>query len=84
MTQADNDAGDRGQYESLLRQGFEEELAAQIARTPGQEEGKPSYTVTVRYDDWTREELEDKGRRQGIEGYCRMSRSQLIEALRRQ
>lgn len=71
------------QYEALLEKGFEEELAEQIARTPGQNEGI-KLDVDVRYEEWTKEELHDKARRSGIQEYWKMRLSDLIDLFREQ
>lgn len=67
------------QYEALRDQGASKEKAARIANSPnaGKKGGKAS-----KYEDRTKEELVDKAREIGIEGYSRMNKKQLIDALR--
>lgn len=73
---------DHAQYEALLEKGFEPELAEQIARTPGQDEGK-KYEIRTDYENWTKEELQDKARRTAVQEYRKMSRSELIDEFRK-
>lgn len=67
------------QYEALRDQGASKEKAARIANSPnaGKKGGKAS-----KYEDRTKEELVDKAREIGIEGYSKMNKKQLIDALR--
>ncbi len=67
------------QYEALREQGASKEKAARIANAPnaGKKGGKAS-----KYEDRTKEELVEKAREIGIEGYSKMNKNQLIDALR--
>ncbi|MFW5687862.1 MAG: DUF7218 family protein [Bacteroidota bacterium] len=67
------------QYEKLIEKGMSKEKAARIANTPdsGKKGGKSS-----KYEERTKEELMDKAREIGIEGRSKMSKQELIDALR--
>ncbi|MCB2207243.1 MAG: Rho termination factor [Bacteroidetes bacterium] len=72
---------DDDQYEALKRQGYSKEKAARIANTPkkkaGQKGGKHK-----KYEEWTKKELYGKAKEIDIEGRSKMSKDQLIKALR--
>lgn len=67
------------QYEALKDKGYSKQKAARIANTPnsGEKGGKASA-----YEDRTKEELYSKAKEIGIEGRSKMSKSELIQALR--
>jgi hypothetical protein len=67
------------QYEALRDEGMSKEKAARIANTPdaGKKGGKASQ-----YEDRTKKELYDEAKKIGIEGRSKMSKSELIDALR--
>ena len=67
------------QYEALRDQGYSQEKAARIANTPnaGKKGGKAS-----KYEERTKEELYEQAKKIGIEGRSKMSKKELIEALR--
>ena len=67
------------QYEALRDEGMSKEKAARIANTPdaGKKGGKAS-----KYEDRTKKELYDEAKEIGIEGRSKMSKSELIDALR--
>ena len=67
------------QYEALRDQGMSKEKAARIANTKdsGAKGGKAS-----KYEDRTKEELYKKAQEVGIDGRSKMSKEELIEALR--
>ncbi|MEP0712382.1 Rho termination factor N-terminal domain-containing protein [Algoriphagus sp.] len=66
-------------YEALRRDGMSKTKAARIANTPnsGKKGGKAE-----KYEDRTKQELYDQAKKVGIEGRSKMTKSQLIDALR--
>lgn len=72
---------DDAQYEALKRQGMSDEKAARIANTPRKTAGKRGGSSPP-YDEWTKDELEDRAREIGIDGRSDMNKDELIEALR--
>ena len=72
-------------YEELRNEGDSKEKAARIANAAASE-GRS--TVGRRggnseaYEEWTKDELEDRAREIGIEGRSEMTKDELIEALR--
>ena len=67
------------QYEALRDRGYSKEKSARIANTPdsGKKGGKASP-----YEEWTKQELYKKAKMIGIEGRSKMSKKELIGALR--
>jgi hypothetical protein len=72
---------DPEQYEALREQGASKEKAARIANTPRSEAGKRGGKAD-KYEDQTKDQLEERAREIGIEGRSKMSKSELIDALR--
>lgn len=70
---------DEDKYEALREKGASKEKAARIANTPdsGKKGGKASD-----YEDRSKEELYKKAKEVGIEGRSKMSKKDLINALR--
>jgi Rho termination factor, N-terminal domain len=72
---------DPKQYEALRREGASKEKAARIANTDrhaaGERGGKSGS-----YDDWNKGDLEERAAEIGIEGRSKMSKDELINALR--
>lgn len=67
------------QYEALRDKGMSKQKAARIANTPdsGKKGGKAD-----KYEDRSKQELYDKAKEVGIEGRSKMSKDELIKALR--
>jgi hypothetical protein len=76
---------DDEQYEALRRQGESKEKAARIANasanTSRSETGHKGGE-SGSYEDWNKEDLEERAAEIGIEGRSEMSKDELIEALR--
>jgi hypothetical protein len=76
---------DDEQYEALRDEGASKEKAARIANASsnssrskvGREGGESGS-----YEDWKKEDLQERARELGIEGRSSMSKSELIDALR--
>ncbi|MFZ0627158.1 MAG: Rho termination factor [Acidimicrobiia bacterium] len=72
---------DDEQYEALRDEGMSKEKAARIANTPRHEaaqrggESKP-------YEEWTKDDLDERAKEIGIEGRSEMDKAELISALR--
>lgn len=76
---------DQELYEKLRDEGSSKEKAARISnaaanegrKTVGHKGGKsPSY------EDWTVDQLNDRAKELGIEGYSKLKKGELIDALR--
>lgn len=70
---------DDAKYEALRREGMSEQKAARIANTPdsGKKGGKAKD-----YEERTKQELYDKAKQVGISGRSKMTKQELIHALR--
>ena len=67
-------------YEALRRKGESKEKAARIANT-----GKAASRrggKSGKYEDWSKQDLEKKAKEVGIEGRSKMTKSELVTALR--
>ena len=76
---------DAKQYEALRDEGMSKEKAARISNASANEGRSKVARRGSRggdYDDRTKEELLDKARDVGIEGRSKMSKRELIDALR--
>jgi hypothetical protein len=72
---------DKEQYEALRRQGESKEKAARIANASRSKAGKRGGR-SPRYEEWGKDDLYQKARKVGISGRSRMSKGELIDALR--
>jgi hypothetical protein len=72
-------------YEALRREGKSKEQAARIANASA-EEGRSKVAArggrSEPYEEWTKDELEERAREIGIEGRSELTKEALIEALR--
>jgi hypothetical protein len=70
-------------YERLREEGESKEKAARIANAKaGGENVSEKGGESGSYEDWNKEDLEDRAAEIGIEGRSDMSKDELIEALR--
>jgi hypothetical protein len=71
-------------YEALRDSGASKEKAARIANAKANPDQHPSQKggSAQRYEDRTKDELMQRAREVGIEGRSKMSKSELIDALR--
>jgi len=72
-------------YERLRDEGESKEKAARIANTAareGRSEVGERGGYAPAYEDWTKDELDERAREIGIEGRSEMDKDELIEALR--
>lgn len=67
------------QYEALLEKGYSKQKSARIANTP--DSGVKGGHAT-KYEGRTKKELYQKAKEIGIKGYSKMSKEELIYALR--
>jgi hypothetical protein len=72
---------DPEQYEALRDQGASKEKAARIANTDRSTAAKRGGK-SGSYDDWSKDDLEKRAADIGIEGRSKMSKDELIDALR--
>lgn len=76
---------DKELYERLRDEGNSKEKSARIAneaaRTSRSEVGRRGGE-SPSYEEWTVDELQDRAKELGLEGYSKMKKSELIEALR--
>ncbi len=79
MAKQSNRIKNEDQYEALRDKGASKEKAARIANTSnsGKKGGKAG-----KYEDRSKEDLYNKAKEVGIEGRSKMSKKELINALR--
>ena len=84
MARGDNSIKDEETYDELRRKGASKEKAARIANAQANETQKPSKKGGKRspYEDWTVKDLRARARELGIDGRSKMTKGQLIGALR--
>ena len=70
---------DKDQYEALRDKGYSKQKSARIANSKGAEHrgGKAKA-----YEDQTKQQLYDEAKKVGIEGRSKMTKAELMEALR--
>lgn len=71
-------------YQELRDKGASKEKAARIANAKANSSQSPSKKggENPPYEDWTKDELEDRAAEIGIEGRSKMDKDELIRALR--
>ena len=72
---------DPEQYEKLREKGESKEKAARIANTDRQSAGKKGGQ-SGSYEDWSKEDLQQRAKEIGVEGRSKMDKGELIDALR--
>ncbi len=72
---------DDEQYERLREQGESKQKAARVANTDRSQAGKRGGQSPP-YDEWSKDDLENRAGEIGIEGRSDMSKDELIDALR--
>jgi hypothetical protein len=72
---------DPKQYERLREQGESKEKAARIANT-GRRTAAKRGGKSGSYDDWSKDDLQKRAGEIGIEGRSKMSKGELVNALR--
>ncbi len=73
---------DDKQYEALRRKGESKEKAARIANAGSRSETGKKGGKAGRYEDRSKQELLENAKQVGIEGRSRMSKDELVKALR--
>jgi Rho termination factor, N-terminal domain len=73
---------DDEQYEALRREGASKEKAARVANAGSRRQTGRKGGRAGRYEDRSKEDLLKKARQVGIEGRSKMSKRELIDALR--
>ena len=71
-------------YEKLREKGESKEKAARIANAKAQPGRNPSRKggESGSYEDWTKDDLQRRAGEIGIEGRSKMSKGELVDALR--
>ena len=72
---------DDKRYEALRDQGMSKQKAARIANSDPHKTGKKGGAAS-KYEDWTKQELDNKAKEVGIAGRSSMRKAELIDALR--
>lgn len=71
-------------YETLRDKGYSEEKAARISNAKASPDMHPSEKggKAPPYEDWTKAELYERAQEIGIDGRSKMTKAELIDALR--
>ncbi|MEE4015065.1 Rho termination factor N-terminal domain-containing protein [Roseibium sp. FZY0029] len=71
-------------YDALRDKGYSKEKSARIANAQANDSQSPSVKggKASPYESWTKEELYERAQELEIDGRSKMSKSELIEALR--
>ena len=79
-----NSVKDDETYEELRKQGASKQKAARIANAKANPDMHPSRKGGKQppYEEWTKDELYQRAREIGIDGRSKMSKDDLISALR--
>ena len=72
---------DDKQYEALREKGESKEKAARIANSDTKSTAKKGGK-SGSYEDWNKDDLEQRAKEIGIEGRSNMSKDELVDALR--
>jgi hypothetical protein len=72
---------DDEQYEKLREKGESKQKAARIANTRRSRAGKRGGK-SGSYEDWSKQELQERAKEIGIEGRSNINKGELIDALR--
>lgn len=73
---------DEEQYQALRDKGMAKDKAARIANTDRTKAGKRGGS-SPSYDDWSKQDLYERAKEVGIDGRSKMSKDELVKALRR-
>lgn len=73
---------DQAQYEALRRNGASKEKAARIANSGSRSATGRRGGKSPAYEEWNRDDLYQQAKQVGIEGRSKMSKKELISALR--
>ena len=71
---------DDKKYEALRRKGESKEKAARIANAG--ESASKKGGKSRKYEDWSKDDLQKKAKEVGIDGRSKMSKGDLVKALR--